>query len=302
MTIDAHVHTYPSREIGRQAMMGAGRTDYGGTPEELLGIMDGAGITHAVMVNMTPFADMMDAGMERLPSDTPPGKRIEAQEDLQRTIIGRLERRNQWTCEVSQEHPRLLAFIGLDPCMGEEHMLREIEARHAAGARGIKLHPAAQRFYPNDRVLWPVYDRAASLGWPIIFHSGAFALGQGRTDHAALKHFPDVLAAFPRLTVVMGHMGWADFETCSELATDFPNAMFDCCFVISATEKKPTVSDDDAAAGIRKAGIDRVMFGSDYPWSDPALDSARIAGLALTDDEKRAVLRGNAERVFGLVS
>ena len=34
--IDAHVHTYRSREIGRQAMMGSGRTDYGGTPEELL--------------------------------------------------------------------------------------------------------------------------------------------------------------------------------------------------------------------------------------------------------------------------
>ncbi len=28
--IDAHVHTYPSRAIGRQAMMGSGRTDYGG--------------------------------------------------------------------------------------------------------------------------------------------------------------------------------------------------------------------------------------------------------------------------------
>jgi hypothetical protein len=62
----------------------------------------------------------------------------------------------------------------------------------------------------------------------------------------------------------------------------------------------PSVSDDAAAAGIRKAGIGRVMFGSDYPWSDPALDSERIAGLALTEDEKRAVLRGNAERVFGL--
>src|SRR2546426_4437387 len=42
MTIDAHVHTYPSREIGRQAMQGTGRTDYGGTPEELLAIMAAA--------------------------------------------------------------------------------------------------------------------------------------------------------------------------------------------------------------------------------------------------------------------
>ncbi len=42
------------------------------------------------------------------------------------------------------------------------------------------------------------------------------------------------------------------------------------------------------------------MFGSDYPWFDPVLDSARIQRLSLTDVEKRAVLHENAARVLGL--
>ena len=98
----------------------------------------------------------------------------------------------------------------------------------------------------------------------------------------------------------MGHMGFGDFETCAAIASDFPNAMFDCCFVINGTDPSPSISDEDAAAAIRKAGTDRVMFGSDYPWFDPALDAARIQRLPLEDAEKRAVLYENAARVFGL--
>jgi predicted TIM-barrel fold metal-dependent hydrolase len=306
--IDAHVHTYPSREIGRQAMMGSGRTDYGGTPDELLGIMDGAGITHAVMVNMTPFADMMDAALASLPADLYQAQHRLAELDATRRMIGRLQRRNQWTCEVGRDHPQLIPFIGLDPSMSETELLQEIDDRHAAGARGIKLHPAAQRFYPNDPRLRPVYERAQALGWPIIFHSGAFALAQtgarpggpGRSDHALLRHFPEVLAAFPRLTVVMGHMGFGEFDTCAAIGRDYANAMFDCCYVINGTETSPSISDAEAAAAIRKVGADRVMFGSDYPWFDPALDAARIQRLPLSDGEKRAVLYENAARVFGL--
>src|SRR6266540_763173 len=298
--IDAHVHTYLTREIGRQAMMGTGRTDYGGTPEELLDIMAGAGITHAVMVNMTPVADMMDAALERLPQGLSTMDRAAEEEMTRRRIIGRLQRRNARTCEIAREHRELSPFSGLDPSMSEAELIAEIEARRAEGARGIKLHPAAQRFYPNDERLAPVYTRATELGWPVIFHSGAFALGPGSTNQASLENFPPLLKSFPKLIVVLGHMGFGEFDTCAEIAAEFPNAMFDCCFVVNGTEPSRAISDEDAVAGFRKVGVERVMFGSDYPWLDPALDAARIERLSLSAAEKRAVLRDNASRVFGL--
>jgi uncharacterized protein len=296
--IDAHVHTYPTREIGRQAMMGSGRTDYGGTPEELLSIMARADITTAVMVNMTPVADMMDAAQQRLPEGLSTADRAAEEDAARRRIIGRLQRRNEWTCEVAHQHPQLIAFIGLDPSMSEDELLGEIETRLSQGARGLKLHPAAQRFYPNDPRLTSVYERATELGWPVIFHSGAFPLGEASTTQAALEHFPPLLKAFPDLTVILGHMGFGDFDTCAAIARDYPNTMFDCCFVINGTDPTPDVTDDEASAAFRKVGVDRVMFGSDYPWLDPALDAARIARLPLPDADKRAVLHENAARVF----
>ncbi len=138
------------------------------------------------------------------------------------------------------------------------------------------------------------------MGWPVIFHSGAFALGSAASDDARLPNFPPMLAAFPALTVVLGHMGFGDFQTCAALAREFPNTMFDCCYVVNGTEPSPALGDEAAAAAIRSVGADRVMFGSDYPWFDPALDAARIARLPLAEAEKRAVLYDNAARVFDL--
>jgi predicted TIM-barrel fold metal-dependent hydrolase len=252
------------------------------------------------MVNMTPVADMKDAAMKKLPEGLSASERAGRESEIERTLIGRLQRRNEWSCEVGREHPELIPFIGLDPCMSEAELVAEIEVRHGEAARGIKLHPAAQRFYPADKRLWPVYERAQELGWPVIYHSGAFALGPSAVDFALLKHFPDVLEAFPRMTVVFGHSGFGDWEASAELAAKYANAMFDCCYVINGTEPNPTLGDEEAAAAIRKVGADRMMFGSDYPWFDPALDAARIARLPLKDGEKRAVLYENAARVFGV--
>jgi hypothetical protein len=298
--IDAHVHTYPSREIGRQAMMGTGRTDYGGTPDELLEIMRSGDITHAVMVNMTPVADMRDAALKKVPDGISTQDRAAEEERIRGTLIGRLRRRNEWTCSVAAEHPRLIPFIGLDPSMTESELLEEIEVRRGQGARGIKLHPGAQRFYPSDPRIAPVYETAQELGWPIIFHSGAFALGQAKSDFAALPHFREAIAAYPRLTFVLGHMGFGEFKTCAELSGAHTNVMFDCCYVINGTEPSPSLTDEEAATAIRAVGCDRVMFGSDYPWFDPALDSGRIRRLPLSDSEKQRVLYLNAAALFGI--
>ena len=62
--IDAHVHTYRSREVGRQAMMGSDRTDYGGTPEELLALMEdspalGIGLSQHLAVQVRELQDRL---------------------------------------------------------------------------------------------------------------------------------------------------------------------------------------------------------------------------------------------------
>ncbi len=104
-----------------------------------------------------------------------------------------------------------------------------------------------------------------------------------------------MMSPFNVEVMMIGH-----FAACADLARAHANVFFDCCYVINGTEEQPSLSDEEAVAALRRVGVERVMFGSDYPWSDPVLDAARIQRLSLTDAEKRAVLHDNAVRILGL--
>ncbi len=288
--IDAHVHTYPTAEIGLQAMQGAGQSGSSGTVDELLELMRSGNIEKAVMVNMTPVADMRDVALARGQS-----------EDEARTlVVERLRRRNTWTCQVAREHQELVAFISLDPCMGQTEAVAEVRRAVGLGARGIKLHPAAQRYYPSDRALWGAYEEAQAQGLPILSHSGAAAEGGPESPYARPKQFAEVLETFPRLTLVLAHLGLGCWEESVEMAGHHPNLFFDSSAAINGTVETPPLPDEEAVGVIRKISIERVLFGSDWPWFDPLRDAERIDRLPLSNDEKRLLLRENAFRVLGL--
>jgi predicted TIM-barrel fold metal-dependent hydrolase len=49
---------------------------------------------------------------------------------------------------------------------------------------------------------------------------------------------------------------------------------------------------------IRAFGADRILFGTDSPWSDQAQSLAYIRSLPLTEEEKEKILGGNAEKLL----
>ena len=90
------------------------------------------------------------------------------------------------------------------------------------------------------------------------------------------------------------------------LAGTYGNVFFDTSSAIpgdargEAFGKLSYLSNEEAVRLIRKIGVDRVMFGSDYPWYHPHWDVKRFLKLDFTDSEKEALLGGNAGRIFGL--
>ncbi|MBI4337139.1 MAG: amidohydrolase [Chloroflexi bacterium] len=298
--IDTHVHTHRSSAQGVQAMGGAPRVPgYTGVVEELLALMHRSGAAHAVMLNFTPVADMLAAARARLAPDLTPSQRREVEEEARGAMVGRVQRRNDWTCQVAREHLGLIAYIGIDPVLGPEGMAQEVERCHAQGARGVKLHTFVQRLPLNDRRLWPAYRAAQELGMAVYPHTGPFQGGDVPEVRPGLA--AEVLREFPRLQLVLAHAGGRPyFQEAVALAREFPQAAFDCCGLVPGSPGPGDLSDDELVALFRDLGIDRVVYGSDWPWRDPVPEVARIARLPLRDDERSALLRDNAQRILRL--
>ncbi len=288
--IDAHVHTYPTPQVGLKATGGTALSGCAGTVQELLGLMAVGGIDRAVMLNMTPVADMREAALAR--GEGPP-------EEVARRMIERMKRRNAWTCQVAREQPSLVPFISLDPSMGADDAAAEIRRRAEEGARGIKLHPSAQRFSPSDRNLWPAYAEAEALGLPVVSHGGLSSLDPESSEHYSRpRAFAPILEAFPRLTLILAHLAQGYLGESLTMAAKYPNLFFDCATVISGTVQPPSLSDEEAVEIVRRFGAERILFGSDWPWFHPLRDLERIEALPLSDSEKRLILAENARRVM----
>jgi predicted TIM-barrel fold metal-dependent hydrolase len=298
--IDTHTHTFPTVEVGRQAIQALPHAGASGVVDDLLPDLAEAGFARAVMLNFTPTGEMREDNLVRRAGDVAPARWGVLEEEVRRTIVGRVQRRNAWTLKVATEHPTLVPFVGVDPRMGEHGMLAEIEACAAAGARGIKFHCSTQRSYPTDPGLQGVYARAAELGWAVVFHSGWHPLGCHLSDYARPARFESIARRFPRLHVVLAHIGLGWQQEAEELARAYPNVFFDSCLALTGTWNPPPLGDDELVALLRAVGLDRVMFASDWPLCVPRKERERAESLPLSDAERRLLFYENAQRILGI--
>jgi predicted TIM-barrel fold metal-dependent hydrolase len=103
-----------------------------------------------------------------------------------------------------------------------------------------------------------------------------------------------MLDAWPGLTCILAHMGSYLFwdEVREHLCGR--DVYFDTAYTPGH------LPDAELLALMRDHGIEKVLFGSDGPWTDAGSEIAHIRRLGLTADEERAVLGGNAERLLHL--
>jgi uncharacterized protein len=298
--IDTHTHTFPTKEVGRQAIHMLPHRGASGVVEDLLPDLADAGCTRAVMLNFTPTGEMREETLARQGKAAAPARWGDVEEEVRQRIAGRVQRRNAWTLEVARTHPALIPFIGVDPRMGEEGMLAELDACLRAGARGIKFHGSTQRSYPTDAGLRAVYGRAAEAGIAVVFHSGWHPLGCHLSDYARPARFEGIARAFPNLNIVLAHIGLGWQDEAVALARTHPNVYFDSSLAITGTWDPPPLSDEEIVSLLRLVGVDRVMFASDWPLCVPLKERRRGEALPLEDSERRLFFHENAERILRL--
>jgi hypothetical protein len=196
---------------------------------------------------------------------------------------------NDWAVGVNRQYPDLECFGTLHPLYDEWQA--EIENLVAAGILGIKLHPDYQEFFVDDPALLPMYQALAEAGLILLFHAGV-DIGLPPPVHCPPDRLARVLDAVPQLTIVAAHMGgyacWDDVErhlVGRDLYFDTSYSMAD-------------LGIERATAMIRAHGTDKILFGTDSPWTVQSAEVAAIRALPLTDDEIAAILGENAARLL----
>jgi uncharacterized protein len=176
---------------------------------------------------------------------------------------------------------RLIPFVRLDLA---EEPVEEATRCIDVGARGIKLHPRAQRFLLNDERLAPVFALAAERRVPILIHGG-------RGLPPIADHLHRLVDRYPGAQLIIAHAGIADLAALAERFAGKAGVFFDTS----------VWSPIDLLSLYHLVSPEQVVFASDYPYGQQPsslLTGLRTARLAQFDDAQLlGMLAGNANRI-----
>ena len=194
---------------------------------------------------------------------------------------------NRWAAAI--DDPNLISFGTLHPEFAGYR--EEVKWLAANGFRGIKLHPESQTFHVDDPRYFPIYDAVFAAGLAILFHAGV-DIAFKEPWHCLPDQLARVLDAFPGGMIIAAHMGGYRFWD----EVDQHLLGRDIYLETSFSFRK--LGSERMVKMMRKHGIEKILFGSDTPWTNQAAELEKIKSLDLTAVEMTAVLGGNAQRLL----
>jgi aminocarboxymuconate-semialdehyde decarboxylase len=308
LTIDTHHHILPDffwRETNDAHAPVGGLAPLRWSKEAMIAFMDDAGIDVAVTSVSTPGVHLGDS-------------------EKARSLARRC---NEFAAELVQARPDRFASFACLPLPDIDASLEELSyALDVLKLDGLVLFTNSRGVYLGDATLEPVFEELERRKSVVFVHpnpspdAAAHSLGlpdnlldfPTDTNRAiAQMHYTNRFARTPNVKYIFSHAGGST----PFLAARF--AIIDEMGFIAGGEQRGTAADmfrrmywDTALAAsdpvlrmLREvAGIDQVLFGTDFPYlrRDLAVNAKqRILEISeLNDSEKHAVLGGNASRLF----
>ena len=210
--------------------------------------------------------------------------------------LAEMRSNNDQLVALAAEHPKLMPIATVHPYDGAAAMA-ELERLAELGVHVIKLHPHTQAFDPADPRVLALCKRAGELGFVVLIDNANIVAG----DSQALFN---LAIRAPKTHFVFNHLGGLDFRfwnvlplanTAEGLMAD--NIHFDLSATILLAADSPI--EDEFVWTLRNVGIDNVLLGSDFPQLSLGKTLEALEKLDLTEEEKRKIRWGNAQRIFG---
>ncbi len=191
---------------------------------------------------------------------------------------------NEFILRAVQQEPRFTGFGTVHAAMKD--LEEEAQWLLESPLKGVKMHPDFQEFAIDDPRLFPAYDLLQGKK-PVMFHTG-----DPRYDYSHPERIVKVLKQFPRLQIIAAHFGgYSMYETAFQILRDT-----ECVFDVSSSLM--FMGEGVAEKYIRGFGPERMLFGSDFPLWDPAVEVQRFLSLKLTPAEQEQIAFKTAKRIL----
>ena len=230
--------------------------------------------------------------------------------------------------EVQKRSQRYAGFAAVpmqDPAAAADELQRAVKDLKF---RGALINGQSNGHYLDDSRFLPFWERVQELDVPVYLHPGGLsdapAMFAGRPElagpvwawtadsgaHALRLVFSGLFKRFPRLKIILGHMGetlpfllWRidnryELEVGRQLAPEErPSFFFRRNFVVTTSGVCDALPLAETLAAL---GDDNVMFSVDYPYQDSKQAGTFIENALLSDAVRAKVCNGNAKRVLRL--
>ncbi|MBD2892307.1 hypothetical protein amrb99_12170 [Actinomadura sp. RB99] len=298
---------------------------------DLMRTVEGSDPLRAQLLDLDARIGVMDAIGQDLAvlSLNPPGVQPYPPEDA----VPLAREFNDVLAGIVRRHPGRFAGLGTlapqDPAAAAEEIRRVMGP---LGLNGVMINSHTGGRYLDEPKFAPILEAAEDNGAPIYLHPRIPAMRGGYLDyglsgaiwgyqaeaglHAMRLVLGGTLDRYPRLTVVLGHLGegipfWlrridnrhAFARQVAGAATPMPklelapSEYFRRNFVLTTSG----IDDPDVLGlALRAVGEDNIMFAIDTPYEDPAAAAAFLREAPLTEKQRAAIAHRTAERVFAL--
>lgn len=200
---------------------------------------------------------------------------------------------NEYVFEFSLGHDVFLPFCTINPFLMSD-LVKEFRKYIEIGAKGLKLYPSYNHFYPNESRMYPLYALAQEERLPVLVHTGSSIFKGSKIKYADPIHLDDVASDFPDLSLILAHSGrglW--YEKAFFLSRIHPNLYLEISGLPPANLLNyfPDMENN----------IDKFIYGSDWPGIKTiSANIEAIRALPLAEESIRKVLYDNAARVLRL--
>jgi 2,3-dihydroxybenzoate decarboxylase len=246
------------------------------------------------------------------------------------TAIALARKANDALYEATRAHPSRFAGFAELPTVDPKAAADELERTVTRyGFKGALINGLTGGAFLDEKRFWCIFERAQALDVPLYFHPGIphggvtqayygdyrrdefpfLSVVWGFTAETALQAIRLVVSgvfdAYPRLKVILGHLG----ET-------IPFTLWRCDWLLQHVGGRSAFADtfrehfylttsgnfqqSALACCIAELGIDKILFAVDYPYNANAQGVEFVRAASISDADKAKIFHRNADRLLRL--